>query len=143
MQRVIRDEPLARYYIVFDRGSVGGAELGVSGLLFQNNLVLYDQHEPRNSLETIVPDLATNWSWSGDGTKLTFKLRQGVKFHSGNEMTALDVSWTFDRLKKSPDFKGIFAPFEALNVIDQYTIDIVTKEPYPLVLHTAKASVHR
>ena len=52
-------------------------------------------------------------------------------------MTALDVRWTYNRLKRSPDFKGIFAPFEACNIIDKYTVDLVTKDAYPLVLHTA------
>src|SRR5215467_7878178 len=36
-----------------------------------NNLVIYDQHVPQSSLESIVPDLATAWSWSEDGTELT------------------------------------------------------------------------
>jgi peptide/nickel transport system substrate-binding protein len=80
--------------------------------------------------------LAEKWERIDDKT-VRFYLRKGVKFHSGNELTALDVRWTFDRLKRSPDFKGIFAPFEALNVVNKYTVDIVTKEPYPLVLHTA------
>ena len=40
-----------------------------------NNLVLYDQHVAQNSLDTIVPELAESWSWSEDGTRLTFKLR--------------------------------------------------------------------
>ena len=70
-------------------------------------------------------------------TKVRFKLRKGVKFHSGNPMTAADFKWTFDRLKVSSDFKGIFANFTELNVIDDYTIDLVTSDPYPLVLHTA------
>jgi peptide/nickel transport system substrate-binding protein len=41
-------------------------------------------------------------------TTVRFNLRKGVKFHSGNPMTAADFKWTFDRLKVSPDFKGIF-----------------------------------
>src|SRR5262245_56584657 len=56
-----------------------------------NNLVLFDQHVKQNSLQSIVPDLATSWSWSVDGTKLTFLLRQGVKWHDGEPITAEDV----------------------------------------------------
>ena len=36
-----------------------------------NNLVMYDQHVPQNSLKSIVPDLAKSWAWSEDGTELT------------------------------------------------------------------------
>ena len=48
-----------------------------------NNLVLYKQDVPQNSLQSIVPDLATDWSWNEDGTELTFRLREGVKWHDG------------------------------------------------------------
>jgi len=44
-----------------------------------NNLVVYDQAVKQNTLETIVPDLATGWSWSEDGTELTLPLHRGVK----------------------------------------------------------------
>src|SRR5437764_1706196 len=44
-----------------------------------NNLVVYDQHKPQNSVATIVPELASSWSWSDDQSKLTFKLREGVR----------------------------------------------------------------
>ena len=37
-----------------------------------NNLVMFDQHVPQNSLQSIVPDLATDWSWDEDKTELTF-----------------------------------------------------------------------
>src|SRR5213082_2927636 len=63
-----------------------------------NNLVLYRQDEPRNSFETIVPDLATGWTWGKDGTELTFKLREGVKWHDGKPFTSKDVKCTFDML---------------------------------------------
>ena len=49
-----------------------------------NNLVMYKQDEPKNSLQSIVPDLATRWSWSEDGMHLTFVLRDGVTSNSGN-----------------------------------------------------------
>src|SRR5271169_138319 len=63
-----------------------------------NNLVLYDQHVAQNSLDHIVPDLAESWSWNADGTRLTFKLRDGVKWHDGKPFTAADVKCTWDLL---------------------------------------------
>src|ERR1700738_3362128 len=45
-----------------------------------NNLIIYDQHVKQNSLQSIVPDLATGWSRNEDGTELTFPLRQGVNW---------------------------------------------------------------
>ncbi len=64
-----------------------------------NNLVMYKQDVPQNSLQTIVPDLAESWSWSEDGTELTFKLHPGVKWHDGKPFTAADVKCTFDLLQ--------------------------------------------
>ncbi len=72
-----------------------------------------------------------------DETTMRFKLRQGVKFHSGREMTADDAIFTFNRLKSSPDFKGIFVPFKAMEKVDDHTVDIKTDGPFPLVLHNA------
>ena len=82
------------------------------------------------------PRLAESWERQDD-TTVRFNLRQGVKFHSGREMTAKDVKFTFDRLKQSEDFAGIFVNFTALNIVDDHTFDLVTEGPYPLVLHTA------
>ena len=63
-----------------------------------NNLVLYKQDVPQNSLQSIIPDLATDWSWNEDGTELTFRLREGVKWHDGHPFTANDVKCTWDLL---------------------------------------------
>src|SRR5262249_5824098 len=64
-----------------------------------NNLVIYDQHKPQNSMDTIVPELATSWAWSADKKDLTFKLREGVKWHDGVPFTAKDVKCTWDMLR--------------------------------------------
>jgi peptide/nickel transport system substrate-binding protein len=63
-----------------------------------NNLVMFDQHAKQNSMPSIVPDLAAGWSWSEDGTQLTFPLREGVKWHDGRLFTAQDVKCTWDLL---------------------------------------------
>jgi peptide/nickel transport system substrate-binding protein len=63
-----------------------------------NNLVMFDQHAKQNSMQSIVPDLATAWSWSEEGTQLTFVLREGVTWHDGKPFTAKDVKCTWDLL---------------------------------------------
>ena len=83
-----------------------------------NNLIMYDQHVPQNSLASIVSDLATGWSWDEEGTALTFKLRQGVKFHDGQPFTANDVKCTWDlrmdpapqKLRINPGKSGLLQP---------------------------------
>jgi len=80
--------------------------------------------------------LAESWE-RVDDTTMRFHLRDGVTFHTGNDMTAEDVVWTIERLKSSPDFKGIFAGWVSAEAIDEDTVEIKTDGASPLVLHTA------
>lgn len=108
---------------------LSGGTLQLSHMVF-DPLVRYTQKfefEPR---------LAEKWERIDDET-MRFHLREGVKFHSGNTMTADDVVWTFHRLQNSTDFKGIFTPFTDIVKVDDYTIDIKTEKGFPLVLQTA------
>ena len=52
----------------------------------------------QNSPIRSSPTWPTSWSWSEDGTELTFPLRQGVKWHDGKPFTAADVKCTWDLL---------------------------------------------
>ncbi|MBI4081464.1 MAG: ABC transporter substrate-binding protein [Candidatus Lambdaproteobacteria bacterium] len=61
-----------------------------------NALAIFDPMIAKETLETIRPELAESWSWSADRTALTFKLRQGVKWHDGRPFIAQDVKRTFD-----------------------------------------------
>jgi len=63
-----------------------------------NNLVFFDPKEKVNSPDHIVPELAESWSYNPDQTQLTFKLRQGVKWHDGKPFTSADVKCTWDSL---------------------------------------------
>jgi peptide/nickel transport system substrate-binding protein len=108
---------------------LASATLQLSHLLF-DPLVRFRKdlsHEPR---------LAKSWE-AIDARTTRFNLRDGVRFHSGRTLSAEDVVWTFDRLKRSPDFKALFEPFSEARAVDPRTVDLVTKEPYPLVLNLA------
>src|ERR1700726_965070 len=111
-----------------------------------NNLVMYDQHVPQNSLKSIVPDLATGWSWNEEGTTLTFPLHQGVKWHDGMPFTAKDVACTFDMLtaKSSAKFrvnprKSWYRNLEQVTTNGDYEVTFTLKQPQPAFL-TALAS---
>ncbi|RYG86849.1 MAG: ABC transporter substrate-binding protein, partial [Alphaproteobacteria bacterium] len=53
-----------------------------------------------DDLQTIKPMLATEWTTSADGKVVTLKLRDDVKFHSGNPLTSEDVAWSLQRIIK-------------------------------------------
>ncbi|MGD9617674.1 MAG: ABC transporter substrate-binding protein [Alphaproteobacteria bacterium] len=88
-----RDSPASMS--VHEEGTVG-VIMPMMGVF--NNLVIFDQNVPQNSEKSIVPDLATSWEWNEDHTALTFKLRDGVKWHDGKPFTSADVKCTFDLL---------------------------------------------
>ena len=108
---------------------LSGATLQMSHLLF-DPLIRFKQDL------TIEPRLAKSYEAIDDHTT-RFHLREGVKFQSGRTLTAEDVVWTVNRLKQSPDFKALFEPFVGAKAVDDLTVDLITKGPYPLVLNLA------
>ncbi|MCW5748817.1 MAG: ABC transporter substrate-binding protein, partial [Alphaproteobacteria bacterium] len=70
-----------------------------------NNLVVFDPKAKQNSLDVVVPELATAWKWSEDGRQLTFQLRDGVKWHDGKPFTSADVKCTWDMIIGRTDAK--------------------------------------
>ena len=108
----------------------------LSGGTLQMSHLLFDPLVRWGKDMSFEPRLATKWERKDDLT-MRFHLRKGVKFHSGNEFTANDVKWTFDRLQNSADYRAVFEPFAELKIIDDYTVELITKRPYPLVLNAA------
>ena len=108
---------------------LSGATLQLSHLLF-DPLIRFKQDL------TLEPRLAKSWEKIDERTT-RFHLREGVKFQSGRTFSAADVVWTFNRLKQSPDFKALFEPFSEAKAVDDLTVDLLTKRPYPLALNLA------
>ncbi len=111
-------------------------QVQLSGGMLQYSHWVFDPLVRWNKDHKIVPRLAKKWKRL-DSLTMRFYLVKGVKFHSGNAFTAKDVKWSFERLTKSVDFKGLFEPFEGVTVVDDYTVDIKTKKAYPLLLNMA------
>jgi ABC-type transport system substrate-binding protein len=106
--------------------------LGAMGCLFDNLI----RRDPRDSGQTIIPDLAHSWEISRDGRTYTFHLREGVQFHDGAEMTAEDVKATYDRIHKPPQGVSIprsvlFAAVESITARDRRVIEFKLGETRP------------
>src|SRR6202011_2696659 len=103
-----------------------------------SNLVLFDQHIAQNSLSDIVPELATDWAWNEDGSRLAFHLRPGSKWHDGKPFTAADVKGTWDlvqgksaeRLRVNPR-KSWYTNLSEVVPNGDYEVSFVLKRPQP------------
>src|SRR5690606_14717785 len=82
------------------------------------------------------PNLATSWELIND-TTWRLKLRQGVTFHNGEPFNAAAVKFSMERYV-NPNLKsphaGVLSFLDRVDVIDDYTVDVVTKAPYPVFM---------
>ena len=96
------------------------------------NSLIYESLVSRNYELVLEPELAESWEAGADGW--TFKLREGVKFHDGADFTAEDVVFSFERaMAESSDFKEQAKAVTAVEVIDDYTVKLITDGPNPIL----------
>jgi len=80
------------------------------------------------------PALAESWAISPDGKQMDFNLRKGVKFHNGDDFTAEDVKFTFDRLmaadSKHAYRRGFVDAIERIDVVNPHVVRFVLKGPW-------------
>ncbi len=89
----------------------------------------------------VKPWVATEWNVSSDGLTWTFKIRKGIKFHSGRELTAEDVAFSMNRLLKiGQGYAYLFSPYvEETKVLDKYTVQFKLKKPFgPFLITLAR-----
>jgi peptide/nickel transport system substrate-binding protein len=117
----------------------GGEGQRFMGLTVYDALVHWDLTKA-DKPSTLIPGLAASWSVdAADRTKWTFRIREGVKFHDGSELTAEAVVWNFDKLLKqdAPQFdqrqasqgRSRIPAIATYRAVDKLTLEIVTRSP--------------
>jgi peptide/nickel transport system substrate-binding protein len=91
--------------------------------------------------EKMGNSLAESWTESPDGLVYEFRLRQGLKFHNGDSVTAEDVKFSFERYKGTMASQ-IRSRVKAVNVVDPLTVGFELYEPWPdfMLLYGTTAS---
>ena len=98
---------------------------------FLNNV--YEGLVRRGKDMSVEPALATSWEPIGDGEGWRFTLRQGVTFQGGETFDAEDVLFSYQRASdEASDTRSWFAPISEVKVVDDYTVDFLTKAPNPI-----------
>ncbi|MEM3658352.1 MAG: glutathione ABC transporter substrate-binding protein [Candidatus Hadarchaeum sp.] len=112
--------------------SAGTPAQGVRKLIWET---LVDRDEEGR----IVPLLAQSWEVSEDGLRWTFHLRTGIKFHNGDYLKSEDVKASLERVidpKYGLPRRATLAPIKEVEIIDEYTVVVVTRYPFsPLLYH--------
>ena len=97
---------------------------------------VFDHLIKRDHKQRLRPGLAVSWKAVND-TTWEFKLRKGVKFHDGSPFTADDVVFTIARVEagvpNSPSSFATFTSGKTVVRVDDYTLRVTTKKPYPLM----------
>jgi peptide/nickel transport system substrate-binding protein len=98
-----------------------------------NGVVLGNMNEfliGKDTKGNLIPGLASSWKVSPDGKVFDFTLRKGVKFHSGDPLTAKDVVFTFERARKiNPRMAVALKALEKIEIVDEYHIRFLWKSP--------------
>ena len=80
----------------------------------------------------LLPGVLEKWEMAADGLSWTFSVRKGIKFHNGDALTAKDVKFGLDRYaSKESVYACISASTERLEVVNDYTVRVITKGPQP------------
>ena len=78
----------------------------------------------------ITPVLAESWDISDDGKEITLHIREGVKFHSGDELKASDVAFTLNTAKESVALRAHLGSFIEATATDDYTVVCTLENPF-------------
>ncbi len=83
----------------------------------------------------VVPDLAESWDQPSENEWI-IKIKEGVLFHDGTEMTSEDVKFSLDRSKEMPKVQQVLSEVKSVEVVDKYSVKITTNSAFAPFLYT-------
>lgn len=110
-------------------GFINQQTLSINSNIFNSLVEFGDRYQ-------ILPALADYWN-NPDNLTWRFYLRNDVTFHNGDVFSADDVKYSIERIKqdKNDTLYSYLTMVKEVDIVDDFTIDIVTVEPYPLLLN--------
>jgi len=110
-------------------GFINYQTLSINSNIF-NSLVEFDE------IFKIVPTLAESWN-NPNNITWRFNLRKDVKFHNGYNFSAEDVKYSIELIKgdKNNTLYNFLSMVKEVIIVNNFTVDIVTIEPYPILLN--------
>lgn len=107
-----------------------------SGYLVEN---IYDPLVEIDQSKKLTTEYAvcSGWEWKEQNKGIVLDIRKGITFHDGTKLTAEDVKYNFDWIldpENNAPFKGLIGPVSAVNILDDYTLEVLFTEPYPTAL---------
>lgn len=148
---VPEDDPQAKTLVIAASGTPSGFDGDIFGPNMQpvvanlnEPLFSYEAGEPQedgarqSDVDQLQPRLATGWEVSDDGLTYTIALREGVVSHRGNDFTAADVAWSYEKSfsqSRTGNFIANVANVEGVEALDDYTVEFTLSAPSPIFLN--------
>jgi len=85
---------------------------------------VFDRYLQQDRQLKYHPHIIEVWQWTGDKTGMDLKVRQGVKFHDGSDLTAEDVAFSMDRMRVTPPYKVVWEKIKEIQLRDRTSIHL-------------------
>lgn len=85
---------------------------------------VFDRYLQQDRQLKYQPQIVEAWQWTGEKTGMNLRVRQGVRFHDGSDLTAEDVAFSMDRMRTTPPYKVVYEKIKEIQVRDRANLHL-------------------
>ena len=86
---------------------------------------VFDRYVQQDRQGKYQPHIVESWQWTDGKMGMALKIRQGVKFHDGSDLTAEDVAFSMERMKRESIYKAIYGKVKEFQIRDKHSMQLV------------------